>query len=78
MPKPLYLHTLAHLATLAETPVPEVQRILDEIGGQPVFIVNLTPLYSAEVCGTVIARVKGWTHQAVYHRTYFDEVLGDG
>jgi len=78
MPKPTYLHTLAHMASMAETSVAETQRILDEIGAQPMFVVNMTPLYDAAIAGTLIARVKGWTDQPAYHRTYFDEIQGDG
>ena len=70
MNEPVYLHSLAHLSVLAELPVPQVQRILDEIGARPAFVVNLTPLYSAEVLGTVTCRVKGWTDQPAYHRRY--------
>jgi hypothetical protein len=78
MPNPIYLHTLAHVVTLAETSVSEVQRILDEIGARPTFIINLSPLYDAAVAGTVLAKVKGWTNLAAYHATYFGEVRADG
>ena len=71
-----YCHTLAHMAAIAETSVAGTQRILDEIGAQPAFVVNLTPLFDAEILGTVIARIKGWTDQPAYSRTYFDEIQG--
>lgn len=77
MPKPIYLHTLASMATMAETTVDEVQHILDAIGAQPTFVVNLTPLYGAEVLGTVVAKARGWTNLAAFHKTFFDEIEAD-
>jgi len=77
MPKPVYLHTLAQAATMAETTVAAAQRHLDEIGAQPTLIVNLTPFYSAEVVGTLIARVKNWSNLPAFHKTFFDEIQAD-
>lgn len=80
MPKPTYLVTLAYAATLAETSVAETQRILDELGAQPMFVVNMTPLYDAAVAGTLICRAKAWTDQAAYHRRFDtpSEIQADG
>jgi hypothetical protein len=64
------------MAAMAETSVAGTQRVLDEIGAQPAIVVNLTPLFAAEILGTVIARVKGWTDQPAYARTYFGEIQG--
>ena len=77
MSEPTYLHSIGHLSCMAETSVPDVQQILDEIGAKPAFVINLVPHYSSEVCGTVIARANGWTDQEAYHKVYFSEVHGD-
>ena len=72
-----YMHSLAHMATLAEAPVSTVQRIVAEIGAQPALVLNVTPYFGSEVCGTIIARVRGWADQPAYHRAYHPEVRAD-
>lgn len=76
MCKPVYLESLGHIACVAGAPVSEVQRIIDEIGARPHFIIDTIPHYPAEVVGTVIARARGWTDQPAYHRRYDAEVRG--
>lgn len=72
-----YMHSLAHLAVLAESTVAAVERIIREIGAQPAMVLNLTAYYDGEVCGTVVARAKGWTDQPAYHKTFFQEIQAD-
>ena len=73
MPETTYLHSLAYLTTLAEVPVPDVQRILDQIGAKPSLVLNLCAYYGGDVAGAVIARARGWSDQPAYHRTFHDE-----
>lgn len=76
MCKPVYLESLGHIACVAGASVSEVQHIIDEVGARPLFVINAVPHFPAEVCGTVVARVRGWTDQPAYHRRFDAEVHG--
>ena len=76
MCKPVYLESLGHIACVAGARVSEIQRIIDEIGAKPLFVINAVSHYPAEVCSTVVARVRGWTDQPAYHRRFDAEVYG--
>ena len=73
----VHIQSIGQIACMAETPVPDVQQILDDVGAEPALVINLIPHYTTEVCGTVIARAKGWTELLAYSRTFFDEIQAD-
>jgi hypothetical protein len=72
--KPVYLESLGHIAVMGGVSVSEVQRILTEIGAQPVFVINCIPHFAAEVAGTAIARARGWNNLPAYYKQFHSEI----
>ncbi|NLF08949.1 MAG: hypothetical protein GX594_13360 [Pirellulaceae bacterium] len=73
----IHLETTGHMACLAQIPVAAVKTIIGEIGAKPRFTINGLEHYDAKVCGTVIARARGWTDQAAYYRRFDEEIQGN-
>ena len=67
---PQHIESIGHIATLACASVQCVRKIITEIGAQPVLVINGIEHYAAEVVGTIIARVEGWTDQPAYNKRY--------
>ena len=75
---PQTLNSIGHMCVLAQRPISEVEQIVKDCGAEPVLVLNGLAYYDAQVCGTVLCRVNGWTDQAAYHRRFdVQEIHGD-
>ncbi len=77
MSKPVYLESLGNIACKAGVSVPEVLRIVDDVGASPLFVIDQIPHFSNEVSATVVAISHNLIRTVAFDRRYGSKTVGD-
>ena len=70
MSKPIHLDTLGHISCRAGVSVPEVLRIVEDVGASPLFVIDNVPHFSNEVSDTVMAIARNLVGTVAFDQRY--------